>query len=92
MKNQTTKARRSLKKNGPKKGYSVDTLMGLSYKIELTPLSKDDGGGYLATIPLLKGCASDGRTPDEAIRNLREAQKAWFFSSLKHDDPIPVPQ
>ncbi len=92
MKNQTSKARRSLRRNGSKKGYSVETLMGLPYKIELIPLSKDDGGGYLATIPLLKGCASDGRTPDESIRNLREAQKAWFLSSLKHKDPIPLPQ
>lgn len=66
--------------------------MKLAYKIELTPLSKADGGRYLATIPLLKGCHSDGRTPDEAIKNLREAQRAWFESALKNGDPIPVPQ
>ncbi len=66
--------------------------MRLPYKIELVPLAKEDGGGYFATIPLLKGCQSDGSTPDEAIKNLREAQKAWLTSALKHDDPIPVPQ
>jgi antitoxin HicB len=70
----------------------LDRLLSLPYKIELTPLSKKDGGGYLAVIPLLKGCASDGKTPDEAIINLREAQKAWFESSLNHNDSIPIPQ
>jgi antitoxin HicB len=66
--------------------------MTLPYKIEITPLSREDGGGYLVTIPLLKGCQSDGRTPDDAIDNLKEAQKAWLTSALKHGDPIPVPQ
>jgi len=50
--------------------------MTLPYKIEITPPSREDGGGHLATILLLKGCQSDGRTPDEAINNLKEAQKA----------------
>lgn len=72
--------------------YSLRRLMKLPYKIELTPLAEEDGGGYLASIPLLKGCQSDGSTPDEAINNLREAQEAWFSSALKHGDPIPVPQ
>ncbi|MBI3585511.1 MAG: type II toxin-antitoxin system HicB family antitoxin [Ignavibacteriales bacterium] len=66
--------------------------MKLSYKIELTPLTTEEGGGYLATIPLLKGCQSDGSTPDEAINNLREAQEAWLASALEHGDPIPLPQ
>ncbi|MBI3789075.1 MAG: type II toxin-antitoxin system HicB family antitoxin [Ignavibacteriales bacterium] len=66
--------------------------MRLSYKIELTPLAKEEGGGYLATIPLLKGCQSDGSTPDEAIKNLREAQEAWLTSALNHGDPVPLPQ
>ena len=71
---------------------SLKELLKLPYKIELVPLSSSDGGGYLALIPLLKGCQSDGQTPDAAIRNLREAQKAWFGSALKHGDPIPHPQ
>lgn len=71
---------------------SLEKLMQLPYMVELIPLSVKDGGGYLASIPLLKGCQSDGSTPDEAINTLREAQEAWFSSALKHGDPIPVPQ
>lgn len=78
------------KKNS--RALSLRNFMKLSYKIELTPLTTEEGGGYLATIPLLKGCQSDGSTPDEAIKNLREAQEAWLASALKHGDPIPLPQ
>ncbi len=70
---------------------SVKTLLSLQYKIELLPLSEKDGGGFWATIPLLKGCQSDGNTPDEAIHNLRGAQEAWFISAIKNNDPIPLP-
>ena len=73
-------------------GWTVRELLLLPYKIELTPLNKTDGGGFYAVVPLLKGCQSDGRTPDDAIHNLREAQKAWFTSALKHKDSIPLPQ
>lgn len=53
---------------------TLQAFMRLPHKIELMPLSKKDGGGYFATIPLLKGCQSDGNTPDETIKNLKEAQ------------------
>lgn len=73
-------------------GYTLASLMKLPYKIELIPLSKIDGGGYFATIPLLKGCQSDGKTPDEAIEHLQQARRAWFESAIKHGDSIPIPQ
>lgn len=66
--------------------------MKLPYQIELTPISKENGEGYLASIPLLHGCKSEGKTPDKAVKNLKEAQRAWLESALKHDDPIPIPQ
>lgn len=90
MKKTTTAKRGRSTRNGKPK--TLRDLIKLPYKIELTPLSKEDGGGYLAIIPLLSGCQSDGKTPDEAIQNLREAQKAWFSSALKHNDPVPLPR
>jgi predicted RNase H-like HicB family nuclease len=92
MKRATPKTKRKTGGNKNRNERSVENLMKLRYKIELTPLSRQDGGGFLATIPLLKGCQSDGETPDQAIQNLREAQKAWFSSALKHGDPIPTPE
>lgn len=64
----------------------------LPYRIELVPLSESDGGGYLATMPKLPGCQSDGLTPDGAVKSLRQAQRAWLRSALRHSDPIPLPQ
>jgi antitoxin HicB len=43
------------------------------YRITVRPLSKDEGGGYLAEYPEIPGCMSDGETVEEAIANGREA-------------------
>lgn len=43
------------------------------YRITVRPLSKDEGGGYLAEYPEIPGCMSDGKTIEEAIANGREA-------------------
>ena len=43
------------------------------YRISLRPLSLDEGGGWLAEVPELAGCMSDGETIEEAITNGREA-------------------
>ncbi len=92
MKKVRSKPKKGDDNNQARNGMSLRMFMQLQYKIELLPLSKQDGGGYFATIPRLKGCQSDGSIPDDAIKNLREAQKAWLASALKHSDPIPVPQ
>jgi antitoxin HicB len=41
-------------------------------------LADCDGDGYLATIPDLPGCVSDGDTPEEALKNVQEAIKSWI--------------
>jgi len=92
MKKATVKASIRKGKLSKRNGRSVQYFLSLPYKIELHPLKDEDGGGYHATIPLLEGCQSDGKTPDEAIENLREAEEAWIRSALKHGDPIPLPQ
>ncbi len=34
--------------------------------------------GFVARVPALRGCWSQGATRDEAIRNVREAIEAWL--------------
>ena len=48
------------------------------HKMELCPLTDEEGGGWLATFPDLPGCMSDGETPEEALRNAAEAEIAWL--------------
>jgi predicted RNase H-like HicB family nuclease len=34
-------------------------------------------GGFIAECPALKGCVTDGETPEEALRNIRDAIEDW---------------
>ena len=52
--------------------------MKLEYAVRIERLAEDDGGGYLATVPDLPGCMSDGATPEEALKNVQEAIASWI--------------
>ena len=39
--------------------------MTLEYAVHIERLAESDGGFYLATVPDLPGCMSDGETPEE---------------------------
>lgn len=62
-----------------------------AYAFIVRPLSIEDGGGFLIEYPDLPGCFSDGETPEEAIRNGRDAVEAYLQSCRKHGDPLPSP-
>jgi antitoxin HicB len=66
--------------------------LALPYRILLTPLRQEDGGGWFVEIPELPGCMSDGETQQEALENIEDAKKLWLDSSLAHGDPIPEPE
>jgi predicted RNase H-like HicB family nuclease len=34
-------------------------------------------GGFIAECPALRGCVTDGETPEEALRNIRDAIEDW---------------
>ena len=52
-------------------------------RLELRPLTEDEGGGWLASFPDLPGCISDGETPEDALRNAAEAETAWLAANHK---------
>ena len=62
-----------------------------SYPFSVRPLSVEEGGGYLIEYPDLPGCVSDGDSPEEAIRNGRDAVLAYIRSCVQHSDPVPIP-
>ena len=61
----------------------------MEYAVVVTKLSDADGGGYLAVVPDLYGCMSDGDTPEEAIQNVQEAISDWLEASTELGRPIP---
>jgi predicted RNase H-like HicB family nuclease len=51
----------------------------------------DEDGVFVAQVPSLPGCVSQGGTHDEALRNAREAIEAYLESLRAHNEPIPPP-
>ena len=54
-------------------------------------IEQDEDGVYVAEVPALPGCISQGQTREEAIENVREAIAAYLESLEAHGDPIPPP-
>ena len=45
--------------------------------------------GYVAYVPALKGCVSQGKTKAEVMRNIKEAMEAYVEALF--EDGLPVP-
>ena len=41
--------------------------------------------GYVVDVPELVGCMSQGKTIDEALRNIKDAIKGWIKVEKKHN-------
>lgn len=65
--------------------------MSLNYPVEISVIPEDEGGGYLASIPLLPGCMTDGETVEEAYTNLQDAKREWIIDMLDRGLPINEP-
>jgi predicted RNase H-like HicB family nuclease len=52
-------------------------------------LEQDEDGVYVAEVPALPGCISQGATRVEALENAQEAIKAYLESLKAHGEPIP---
>jgi antitoxin HicB len=61
------------------------------YHVVVEPLSAEDGGGFVATVPDLPGCMSDGETEFEAIQNAQDAILCWLKAAEENHVPIPEP-
>ncbi len=63
----------------------------LSYPVVVQPLKDEDGGGFIATVPDLPGCMSDGETPEEALTNVQGAIEAWIEAAQDTGRKVPEP-
>ncbi len=62
------------------------------YAVVIESLSEEDGGGFLATVPDLPGCASDGDSREEAARNVEDAIACWLEEAKALGRAIPEPR
>jgi predicted RNase H-like HicB family nuclease len=44
--------------------------------------------GYVADVPELPGCMSQGKTLDEAVENIKDAIKGYLYVQKKHNRKI----
>ena len=65
--------------------------MKLEYGVHIERLAESDGGGYLAIVPDLPGCMSDGETPEEALKNVQEAIASWIEAAKEWKQDVPKP-
>jgi predicted RNase H-like HicB family nuclease len=65
--------------------------MKLEYTVRIERLAESDGGGYLATVPDLPGCMSDGARPEDALENVQEAIASWIEAAKEWKQDIPKP-
>jgi antitoxin HicB len=47
-------------------------------RFEVRPLSPEEGGGYLLEFPDYPGCIADGETPEDAVREARDALASYL--------------
>ncbi len=52
-------------------------------------IEQDEDGVFVAEVPSLPGCISQGNTRQEALDNIKDAMKGYIESLRKHNEPIP---
>jgi predicted RNase H-like HicB family nuclease len=52
-------------------------------------IEQDEDGVFVAEVPSLPGCVTQGQTRQEAIENAKEAIAAYLESLAAHGEPIP---
>jgi predicted RNase H-like HicB family nuclease len=54
-------------------------------------IEQDEDGVFVAEVPALPGCVTQGATRQEAVRNAEEAIAAYMESLNERGEPVPPP-
>lgn len=57
----------------------------MSYRVII---EQDEDGVFIVECPALPVCISQGKTREEAIKNIEDAIKGYIESLKAHDEPI----
>ncbi len=72
---------------------TLEKYLDLPYRVILIHDRDEEGNeGYVAEVEELSGCYSQGRTVEEAYRNIRDAMVGWISVALEDGQPIPEPR
>ncbi len=53
-------------------------------------VEQDEDGLYIAAVPLLQGCYTQGKTYEEALENIKDAIKLHIEARRELGEPIPI--
>ena len=53
-------------------------------------IEKDEDGILVAKVPDLPGCATEGKTRQELLKNVKEAIQAYLEALKEHGEPVPI--
>jgi len=53
-------------------------------------LEREEDGGYVAVVPAMPGCVSQGDTRAEALKNIQEAMSLYLADCRDAGDPAPT--
>ncbi len=53
-------------------------------------LQQEPDGGFVATVPMLPGCVSQGDTRAEAMTNIREAIEVYIEDCIESGEELPT--
>lgn len=54
-------------------------------------IEQDEDGIFVAEVPSLPGCISQGKTRVEVLANIKDAIRGYIASLEKHKEPVPPP-
>ncbi len=60
----------------------------MKYRVLIEP---DEDGVFVAEVPSLPGCISQGQTRTQALENIKEAIALYLESLDAHNEPVPPP-
>ncbi len=71
---------------------AIDRYLEMPYHIVLVRDEDEEGDvEYVAQVQELKGCISQGETPDDAVRSVHDAMVGWITVALEDGEAIPEP-
>lgn len=53
-------------------------------------LERENDGGFIASVPALPGCVSQGDTCSDVLANVREAIDVYLEDCRDAGDPVPI--
>lgn len=62
------------------------------YKYEIIIYWSREDAVFVAEVPELPGCMAHGSTPENALKNAKEAIQLWIDTAKEFGDPIPAPK